>query len=139
MPIRPENRDRYPPDWPAIRARILQRARYRCEECGVANRAWGYRDCNGEFHRTPKRPLIELFPRDKKVKPPFVIHSAEGRLKIIEIVLTIAHLDHVPEHCDDDNLRAMCQACHLAYDAEHHAQTAWRTRREGRAIGDLFA
>jgi hypothetical protein len=40
------------------------------------------------------------------------------------VVLTTAHLDHVPEHCDDANLRAMCQRCHLAYDAELHAATA---------------
>jgi hypothetical protein len=39
------------------------------------------------------------------------------------VVLTVAHLDHQPEHSTDDNLLAMCQACHLAYDAEHHAQT----------------
>jgi hypothetical protein len=54
------------------------------------------------------------------------------------VVLTTAHLDHVPEHCDLANLRHWCQRCHLAYDAEHHAQTAAATRRAGRAIGDLF-
>jgi hypothetical protein len=47
-------------------------------------------------------------------------------------VLTIAHLDHVPEHCDPGNLRAMCQGCHLHYDREHHAQTAAATRRAAR-------
>ena len=31
MPIKPENRQRYPADWPAIRARILERAGSRCE------------------------------------------------------------------------------------------------------------
>jgi 5-methylcytosine-specific restriction endonuclease McrA len=54
------------------------------------------------------------------------------------VVLTIAHLDHQPENCDPENLRAWCQRCHLAYDAEHHAQTAYATRRAGRAIGDLL-
>jgi hypothetical protein len=54
-------------------------------------------------------------------------------------VLTIAHLDHTPENCDDDNLRAWCQRCHLTYDAKHHAQSAYATRRKGRAIGDMFA
>ena len=37
MPIRPENRDRYPKDWKQIRARILERAHNRCEFCGVEN------------------------------------------------------------------------------------------------------
>jgi hypothetical protein len=31
MPIRPENRRRYPKDWPAIRAAVLERANGRCE------------------------------------------------------------------------------------------------------------
>lgn len=45
MPIRPENRDRYPPDWPQIRARILVRADNRCEgspqypDCRIENGA----------------------------------------------------------------------------------------------------
>lgn len=41
--------------------------------------------------------------------------------------LAVAHLDHTPENCDPDNLRAMCQACHLTYDAAHHAATRART------------
>jgi len=50
------------------------------------------------------------------------------------VVLTVGHLDHTPENCDDDNLKHWCQRCHLTYDARHHAQTAYQTRREGRAI-----
>lgn len=36
------------------------------------------------------------------------------------VVLTVAHLDHTPENCADDNLEAMCQRCHLRYDRHHH-------------------
>lgn len=57
----------------------------------------------------------------------------------VKIVLTIAHLDHVPENCDPSNLRALCQMHHLRYDAKHHAETARQTRRARLAIGDLFA
>ena len=39
------------------------------------------------------------------------------------IVLTIAHLDHIPENCSDENLKALCQRCHNQYDAEHRKQT----------------
>jgi hypothetical protein len=57
------------------------------------------------------------------------------------VVLTTAHLNHTPEDCRPANLRVMCQACHLAYDAEYHARV-----RKARAIaaesaaydGDLF-
>jgi len=37
MPIKPENRDRYPRNWKQIRWRILIRANHRCEWCGAKN------------------------------------------------------------------------------------------------------
>lgn len=43
--------------------------------------------------------------------------------KFAYVVLTIAHLDHIPEHCDPDNLRALCQRCHNRYDAEHRRKS----------------
>jgi hypothetical protein len=51
------------------------------------------------------------------------------------VVLTVAHLDHTPEHCDPSNLKAMCQRCHLRYDADHHASTARATRQAKRTAG----
>lgn len=33
------------------------------------------------------------------------------------VVLTVAHLDHTPENCDEENLAALCQRCHNRYDA----------------------
>lgn len=44
------------------------------------------------------------------------------------VVLTIAHLDHDPTNNDPANLRALCQRCHLQYDAKHHAQTRRQTK-----------
>ena len=44
MPIRPELRALYPPDWPDISRRIrFERAGNRCEWCGAANR-WFHPD-----------------------------------------------------------------------------------------------
>lgn len=37
MPIKPENRARYPANWKEIRAAILERAGNCCEQCKVAN------------------------------------------------------------------------------------------------------
>ena len=37
MPIKPENRNRYPKDWHLIRLFILERAGECCEWCGVPN------------------------------------------------------------------------------------------------------
>ena len=98
MPIKPENRARYPANWKQIVAQIRERSGNRCEgtpmfpECRAAN---------GEPH------------------------PETGS----KVVLTTAHLDHVPENCDLSNLRHLCQRCHLTYDAQHHAQTAYATRR----------
>ena len=46
--------------------------------------------------------------------------------------LTVAHLDHVPEHCERSNLMALCAPCHLSYDARQHAETRRRkTKNKG--------
>lgn len=45
------------------------------------------------------------------------------------VVLTVAHLDHDTQHNNPENLRALCQRCHLRYDAALHAQHARATRR----------
>ena len=36
--------------------------------------------------------------------------------------LTVAHLNHIPEDCRRENLKALCAPCHLRYDAKHHAE-----------------
>ena len=51
-----------------------------------------------------------------------------------QVVLTVAHLDHNPQNCADDNLRALCQRCHLRYDARSHAATAALTRQRRRML-----
>lgn len=104
MPIRPENRDRYPPDWPAISARIKERAGGRCECTGECGRGTHPDRCPNH-HGQPA-------------------YGTGSR-----VVLTTAHLDHTPENCDDGNLKAMCQGCHLHYDRAHHAATRAATRR----------
>lgn len=81
MPIRPENRARYPKDWKQISHRIrFDRARGKCEWC----------------------PAVHGQP-----------HPVTGS----RVVLTVAHMDHTPENCADENLVALCQKCHNAYDA----------------------
>lgn len=52
-----------------------------------------------------------------------------------KVVLTIAHLDHDLTHNDDENLRALCQKCHLTYDAKEHAKHAKATRDAKRTQG----
>jgi len=47
-----------------------------------------------------------------------------------KVILTVAHLDHNPANCVEDNLKAMCQRCHNAYDAQHRRVNANRTRSQ---------
>lgn len=90
MPIRPENKARYPKDWPEISRRIrFERAENRCERIVDGQRCEAI---NGQPH-----PITGS-----------------------KVVLTVAHLDHTPENCSDENLMAMCQRCHLRYDQHHH-------------------
>lgn len=117
MPIKPENKARYPKDWKIIVARIRERSGGRCEcegECGLHRTTPGPRRCverNGQSARW-----------------------AKGK-----VVLTVAHLNHQPEDCRPENLKDMCQRCHLRYDVDHHRHTAYETRRKGKAAKDLFA
>lgn len=108
MPVHAENRDRYPADWAEISDRIkFDRAGGRCE-------------CEGECGRgthVGRCPNVHGLPA-----------YGTGSL----VVLTTAHLDHTPENCADENLRAMCQGCHLHYDREHHAESRRRREREAR-------
>ena len=103
MPIKPENKSRYPKNWKQIRAQILERAGNKCEFCGVENHSIVRRQCKS-------------------------MQSDGMWYKDVKIVLTIAHLDNIPEHCEPDNLRALCQKCHLSYDAKFHAENARKTR-----------
>ena len=134
MPIRPENRARYPKDWKDVRHRILQRANWRCEHpnCRARHGVIGYWR-KGLFHRLPDR----LWDAGYTAGDTVALDNGE-MLKVIKIVLTIAHLDHTPENCADDNLRAWCQRHHLAYDAEHHKRTAYETRRARAQTMEMF-
>ena len=55
-----------------------------------------------------------------------------------KVVLTVAHLDHTPENCDDDNLAALCQKCHNGYDAKERARGIRERARAAAAISDMF-
>lgn len=126
MPIKHENVGRYPANWQEIRAAILDRAGHKCEFCGIANYAIGYRDETGTFH--------QLAPSGK---PEFFAGHASG-FKVFKIVLTIAHLDHIPENCSFSNLKALCQRDHLNYDHPHHRISSAKTRRAKKLNLDLF-
>lgn len=113
MPIRPENKARYPKDWKAISLRIrVERAEGVCECVGECGDHLGRR-C-GARNYTP--------------------HPITGS----KVILTVAHLNHVPEDCDDANLLAMCQRCHNRYDAPMRRAGIKQRARDAMAVADMF-
>lgn len=137
MPIKPENRCRYPKNWAEIRAAILARADNRCEQCKVENGKVIARGA-GPFAGTFQTDDAEVYDAETGEHIARVRMSEYQVKNMVTIVLTIAHLDHQPENCADDNLRALCQMHHLRHDAAHHAETARATRRNRLAVADLF-
>ncbi|MDE2105505.1 MAG: hypothetical protein KGL39_50225 [Patescibacteria group bacterium] len=140
MPIRPENRARYPKNWPQISAEIRGRAGNRCEECGVANGELGARWHDGTW--LPAIPdgdngIRLQWPRPGEYRL-FRHGGIAADLKIVRIVLTVAHLDHTPENCDPGNLRAWCQRCHNRYDAAARRAGIRERMRVMMATTDLF-
>ncbi len=133
MPIRAENKGRYPKDWPEISKRIrFDRAGGRCECEGECGR----RHVLGENGKQ-----LDL-PPDVWIVPPERCGATNGRPHPItgaKVVLTVAHLDHQPENCADDNLKAWCQRCHNRYDAKTRAAGIKQRRHDASASGDLFA
>ncbi len=117
----PVDMSRYPKDWKDISIRIRKRSRGRCECTG---------EC-GSNHRVNHRfKAIRCPARNKKP------HPVTGSI----VILTVAHLGtdqadgkkgdkHNKQDCRDENLKAMCQRCHLNFDRDEHVQNAKATRR----------
>lgn len=102
----PMDLTRYPADWKAISLRIREREGWRCKWCAAENGKPN--PCTGSI-----------------------------------VVLTVAHLGtshadgrpgdkHDKHDVRDENLAALCQACHLGYDLADHMRNAAATRRRKR-------
>lgn len=137
MPIKPENKPLYPKNWKEISLYIRhQRAKNRCENCGVHNHSVGYRDHFGKFNPCYGNLILEdygqgidpntggeLLYNKARDWAYFETENDELGNKYIVIVLTVAHLDHNPKNCVESNLLALCQQCHNRYDIAHRKDT----------------
>ena len=123
MPIKPELRHFYAREWKSvIRPRILARAGDRCETCGAPNHkivirydrlpGWWFDIKTGAAVRPDG--TIETHVRGSEMPADY---------RLVRIVLTVAHLNHVSGDDRDENLKALCQGSHLRYDLGKHRQT----------------
>ena len=137
MPIRHENRSRYPDDWKEISAKVRQEAGQKCEWCGAQNGAIVARG-KGKDAGTYMLAKGETF--DAKTGAFLGLSRATGYDvdRYTKIVLTVAHLDHQPENCARENLRALCQACHNSYDAPMRRRGVAERRKAEMAVRDMF-
>jgi len=162
MPIRPELLPLYKtPEYIEARARLRLRAggsfdpagRYlggaKCEQCGVTDRKTALRACGwwtpatleatvhmsgGRFTDRPDTPCIQL-----PWTPPTGTRAGLAGFpreicRWVGIILTTAHLDHNPANNADDNLRLLCQWCHLHYDGPHHKYSRCVRKDRGRPL-----
>lgn len=147
MPIKPENAARYPREWPAISCDAKERAGWRCQHDGCSARQYSVGrwlpDGAGGLAWRPHADYAKNYSEARQMAADYSFYlfgdGPADDAPVIVIVLTVAHLNHQPEDCRPENLAAMCQRHHLAYDAEHHRQTAYMTRRARRGNCELFS
>ena len=116
MPIDYKN---YPANWKTeIRPAILTRAFNHCEFCNIKNKLIVIR---GEYG---SREVYQdedgfIFNANTSEKIGADYLGTVGDNPFVEIVLTVAHLDHDTTNNDYSNLRALCQRCHNRYDRKN--------------------
>lgn len=145
MPIKPENKARYPANWAEIRQAAGERAQWKCQHpgclaCQYDIGMWLLQPvARANWQRLAKAETYAKARQEAAEASFGLCGDGPGVPRIIVIVLTCAHLDHQPENCDPSNLRMFCQRHHLAHDHQHHQANAQATRRARAGTAELFA
>ncbi len=114
MPIRPENRARYPKTWREMVAKAAERSGGRCEcigQCGLVHAGGRCAAINGELHQVTGS----------------------------RVILTLAHEHGVPlEETSIERMFHACQQCHNRYDAPQRRAGILARARAALEIRDMF-
>jgi hypothetical protein len=141
MPIKPENKALYPPDWDERSKAAKERAGWRCVHPGCTARQYDVGRWDGHAWKALRDNLpgtTYAQARQDAADLSFSLFGdGPGDFNIIVIVLTTAHLNHDPADCRPENLAPMCQRHHLAYDQDHHTESAYMTRMAARGNLEL--
>jgi hypothetical protein len=122
---------KYPANWKTeIVPAVIERAGNCCEKCGLQNHTfvWAIKLW---IKDSGKYKLRSLWFRDRSDAE----READGPIRKIKVVLTISHTDHDEENhaVQLDRLKALCQICHLRYDAQEkyrRVSAKWAKKKE---------
>jgi hypothetical protein len=135
MPIRPEFRSLYPPNWRALSDEIrFTVADGRCQRCARPHGATLKVLPDGRWFDPDRRTWRDGRGRDAA----WPDMEATIGWRMTKVVLAAAHWDGNPGHNRRRNLRALCQRCHLIHDRPRHLRQRWITYRRRYAVADLF-
>jgi hypothetical protein len=135
MPIRPELRGLYPPHWPDLSRRVrFERAAGKCQRCGRPHLV--ELRCLPDGRWFDKTTRTWRNHRGRPARWPDLVEVAQARST--RAVLAAAHLDGDPTNNRLNNLRALCQRCHMLHDRPYHRAQRWITYRQRLAVGDFF-
>lgn len=110
---------KYPPNWKTeIVPAVLTRAKDCCEFCELKNgqKVWSVRfkiqDTDGRY-KYKSVWFSNINDAIRETKQGMVLNE-------VRVCLTVAHLDHdeLNHAVELDRLKALCQICHLRYDAK---------------------
>lgn len=128
---------KYPSNWKHIRERILKRAENKCECCGVENYKYIFRGVlqGKEVYQDNEANIYDASNSNFLLQDYYAMIeplSKKQNQRAIKVVLTISHLDHDEENHNvtDDRLKAMCQLCHLRYDAKEKSKRKLNKKME---------
>lgn len=112
----PMQKNIYPPHWRQIRLRLLARDKYRCTVCGVEDRRHIIRVGECYVYMDGPNAGYKYNNEGKFIEYVQDYQSLSG--KVIQVVITIMHLDHDEwnHEVSDDRLACVCQLHHLKYD-----------------------
>lgn len=141
------DKSKYPPNWADISRAVRERAGQKCEACSVPNGAIICRSKSDKsryivWHGTSDEWLLD--GSDDFDRKDF------DRRKTTRVVLTVHHVGapHPDGRAGDprdkmdvrpENLKALCQRCHLLADLPHHIDNAKRTRADKAARANAAA
>ena len=125
----------YPDNWlTEIRPRILKRSENEdnqecCEWCGAKNECWIWYHPSADIEPA----MMNIWTQDWIRATDWYGGNQEGLHESPDdgylVCLTIAHiLDPSPMNCEDDNLAALCNTCHLRHDAKIKANNIKRKK-----------